>query len=531
MADARAPRLCPICRTTPAEGARICAEHGLYALPEPILARMEEGPLLGQVLEQRYALADFIGGGGMGAVYRGIDLRLDRSVAVKVLLGPLTVTREARDRFEAEARAVSRLSSPHTVKLFDYGVIRNGTLAHTAFMVMELVSGESLAARLRRGPVEPAELAALLEQLASSLAEAHGQGIIHRDIKPENILLSHGPHGRIWARLIDFGIARVAGTSRTRSGIVMGTPEYMAPEQVMPSAERPIDARTDVYQLGVVVFEALSGTRPIDKGEPMATAVAQFNEPPPPLPNPVDDPVLARLAPVVARALEKDPGARFESVEALNRAVRDAVGAQVGGSGIVPARVVAEGAAPSGPAPASPVRPSGQQETPDVRAASSPPDSRRRLLLPALVMLTAVGAIAFALHTRDDGPAPVPVRIVDAPADAPEIPPEPASRVATPDAAPPDAARAVAAPRDAALPDAAPAPADRARPARRPRPSRAARALNTERRLKQAIKTCRCEDARRHLGRLQRLDADRARRVGTSLRMACDVVGMGCNAR
>ncbi|MCA9526857.1 MAG: serine/threonine protein kinase, partial [Myxococcales bacterium] len=164
----------------------MCPQHGLHGVTAEALERLEDGPLLGHTLDGRYVLMAYIGGGGMGAVYRGRQLSVGRDVAIKVLHASLTATREDRQRFEDEARAISLLQSRHTVTLYDFGVVRDGPLTHMAYMVLEFVEGETIAQRARAGTVPLPELVAILDGVADALDEAHAQGIVHRDLKPAN---------------------------------------------------------------------------------------------------------------------------------------------------------------------------------------------------------------------------------------------------------------------------------------------------------------------------------------------------------
>ncbi|MCB9535625.1 MAG: protein kinase [Myxococcales bacterium] len=320
--------VCPECRQ-PGATAR-CAEHHLYRVEAAALADLDEAPLLGHALEDRYVLRRLLGGGGMGVVYSGHDLRLDRTVAVKTLHASLTATRQDRQRFEHEAKAMSRLRSNHTVTAFDFGVVRTGPLRGTAFIVMEEVEGESLAECIARGPLAPAHAASILDQVARSLDEAHALGIIHRDLKPQNILLAETPDGRVEAKVIDFGVARIEDAVRTRSGLLLGTPQYMAPEQCNAVRDAPLDARVDIYALGILLFEMLTGTRPFDARDPLAVVVKQLTTAPPRMPGALEDPVLARLESVVHRALAKDPADRPASATGLSRQVYEALGLVAG---------------------------------------------------------------------------------------------------------------------------------------------------------------------------------------------------------
>jgi eukaryotic-like serine/threonine-protein kinase len=242
-----------------------------------------------------YEILDAIGAGGMGEVYRARDTRLGREVAIKILPQHLASTPEARQRFEREARAVSSLNHPNICTLHDIG-LQDGV----DFLVMECLEGETLAKRIARGPLGVSEAVNIALQVARGLAEAHSRGIIHRDVKPSNIILSR--HGV--AKIVDFGLARaVASNTETLSQGITGTINYMPPEQALGKS---VDARADVWALGVVLMEMLSGRSPFQRESATASLFAVINEPPGPMPN-----VSPELQKIIYRSLAKDPAARY----------------------------------------------------------------------------------------------------------------------------------------------------------------------------------------------------------------------------
>lgn len=361
LALCRAGAVCPVCGVAPDLGAVRCPRHHRIAVPTSALAHREIAPLLGQLIADRYALIDCVGGGGMGVVYRGLDLRLDRVVAVKTLHGFMAAASDDRMRFEREARALSKLTGDHVVTIFDYGAVTEGPLTGLGYIVMALIEGESLEDRLARGAVLLGDTVAILEDVARALTEAHGVGIVHRDLKPSNILLSRTPDGREKAVVIDFGIARVHGSHKTSSGVIMGTPHYMAPEQC--GGEGPLDARTDVYALGVMIYEMLTGAPPFDAPESLQILLKHMSAPPPPLPqtgSPWDG-----ISAALQQAMAKDPAARHRSVMALVEELNVALG---GATVVGPMPSAPEGAktiASAGP-------PSGSGSQPDVGSSSGP---------------------------------------------------------------------------------------------------------------------------------------------------------------
>jgi hypothetical protein len=236
-------------------------------------------PRLGRVLSQQYRLDAAIGEGGMGAVYRGQQLSVGRAVAVKLIAGKIAENPECVKRFRREAEAMAKLHHPNTVRLFDFGVADQGEL----FMVMELLEGVDLSEHLtRRGRLPPGEALDITRQVLESLSEAHAVGIVHRDLKPANVFLARVPGGRSVVKVMDFGIAGIeqssAGTKLTMTGAVMGTPAYMSPEQAQGKL---VDARSDLYSLGVMLFEMLTGKPPFEADSAVSLLLAQVSTPPP----------------------------------------------------------------------------------------------------------------------------------------------------------------------------------------------------------------------------------------------------------
>ena len=229
----------------------------------------------GSRIADRYELDRRIAVGGMGEVWEAEDIRLGRSVAVKVLRPELSGDPEFLHRFRVEARTVASLDHSGIAAVFDYG---EDDGAHTAYLVMELVRGEPLSSLIARGPLEPEQTLRIMEQSARALQAAHERGFVHRDVKPGNILIRHD--GKV--KLTDFGIAKAAdAVPVTRSGMVMGTAHYIAPEQASGAEAGPAG---DVYSLGIVGYECLAGHRPFRAESAVAVAMMQVRDQPPPLP-------------------------------------------------------------------------------------------------------------------------------------------------------------------------------------------------------------------------------------------------------
>jgi serine/threonine-protein kinase len=256
----------------------------------------------GSRIADRYQLERRIAVGGMGEVWEAEDIRLGRSVAVKVLRPELSGDPEFLHRFRVEARTVASLDHSGIAAVFDYGE-DNGPHggAHTAYLVMELVRGEPLSSLIARGPLEPEQTLRIMEQSARALQAAHERGYVHRDVKPGNILIR--VDGKV--KLTDFGIAKAAdAVPVTRSGMVMGTAHYIAPEQASGAEAGPAG---DVYSLGIVGYECLAGQRPFRAESAVAVAMMQVREPPPALPDTVPEHVRA----LIDSILVKDPKRRY----------------------------------------------------------------------------------------------------------------------------------------------------------------------------------------------------------------------------
>jgi eukaryotic-like serine/threonine-protein kinase len=269
--------------------------------------------LEGRILDGRYQLGSLLGAGGMASVYLATDRVLQRQVAVKVLRPSDVQDAVFVERFRREARAAARLSHPNIVAVFD-----SGFDAGLHYLVMEYVVGESLAQLLhRQGRLAPLRAVELAIQVCAALAAAHAQGLVHRDIKPANVLV--GPDGQV--KVTDFGIVKAsAATTLTGTGMVLGTAAYLSPEQAQG---HPVDARSDLYGLGCVLYELLCGSPPFGSGpdrSPVAIATRHVREPPEPPSacNPQVDPALDQ---VVLTALAKDPAQRYQSAVELHHAL------------------------------------------------------------------------------------------------------------------------------------------------------------------------------------------------------------------
>ncbi|NPC98802.1 serine/threonine protein kinase [Nocardioides sp. zg-DK7169] len=348
---------------------------------------------------RRYRLESRIATGGMGVVWRASDTTLHREVAIKVLKAEYADDAGFRSRFATEAQHAAALHHPGIASVYDFGEAHpdDGSGTPRPYLVMELVDGRPLSDLLRAGqPLDPDAARDLLAQAAAALGAAHAAGIVHRDVKPANLLVT--PDRRI--KVTDFGIARASDSvGLTQTGQVMGTPQYLSPEQARGEVATPA---SDVYSLGVVAYECLAGRRPFQADTPVATALAHLREPVPELPGSVP-PALAR---VVRRALEKDPVARFPDGNAFAAALRDPAAAADQPTQLVGAvppgeqtQVLSTGATPL---------PTPTQGTPLADPDEDEAARRRRIWVPLLVVLlvVALAVAAYVLLSGDNDGSP-----------------------------------------------------------------------------------------------------------------------------
>jgi eukaryotic-like serine/threonine-protein kinase len=299
MGDGHQMKLCLNCGSPNQGSSEKCARCGAYT-------RKRTDKLLGTVLADKYRIEEHLGTGGMCDVYRARHTFIGKEVAVKVLKPELATDPQIASRFEQEARAASSVRHPNAIDVNDFGIAEG----EIPFIVMELVEGETLGSLLRReGPMTVERAANIIRQVCGALEVAHSVGVIHRDIKPDNILIS-AYEGTDWAEVVDFGVAKIQEdvnrrAALTGANLIIGTPRYMSPEQC---EERPVDARSDIYSLGVVVYEMLTGEAPFE-GNSTRLLIAHSAEPPAPLRYKRPD-LPAEIEDAVMRALEKDPARR-----------------------------------------------------------------------------------------------------------------------------------------------------------------------------------------------------------------------------
>jgi len=311
--------VCPECNRWYREALEVCPEDGSK------LRRAErpEGSLIGEELAGRFLIDGLIGEGGMATVYRALQQPIGRPVAIKVLHRNMVHDSTWASRFLNEAQAASALVNPNTVTIHDFGQTPDGSL----FIAMEYPGGKTLAEKVARGPLPVATALEVAAQVCRALSEAHRKGIVHRDLKPENIILSVADDGSLLAKVVDFGIAKVLrpiGRSEseipvTQEGVIIGTPRYMSPEQ--GRGQKPSPA-SDLYALGVILFEMISGRAPFDHERNAELVAMHIEATPPELSSPLE-PVDHRLAELVAKLLAKSPEERPENAESVGTSLRE----------------------------------------------------------------------------------------------------------------------------------------------------------------------------------------------------------------
>jgi len=406
-------------------------------------------PFIGRTLNGRYEVLARLGAGGVGVVYQGRHVQLDRRVAIKVLQQSAAASPEARRRFEREARVLSALAHPNIVPVTDFGV--DGDVA---YLVMELLEGKTLSDLMNEGPVTPARALDIVRQTLHGLAFAHGQAIAHRDLKPANIFLQALPDQADHVRLLDFGMAKFlegvsspgAADNPSHVGVVFGTPAYMSPEQA--KAER-VDTRTDIYAAGAILFHLLAGRPAYVAGTPEGVMEAHVFEPVPSLTKLRPDLSIARLVqPVIDRAMAKKPADRYPKALWMLSALE----AIDGGS---PAAAMSAAPAPTlknlPPVPrARPARePPTLKNLPPVPRARPAREPRARPWRTAIVLVVLAAAVTTGVTVlrRQRGPLVESAKPIaaQAPAPNPQTTPTPPARApATPTQTKPASAGATA---------------------------------------------------------------------------------------
>ncbi|MDB4937144.1 MAG: protein kinase [Labilithrix sp.] len=313
-------RTCPQCQSPCEETHKFCPTCGF---PVAKVAQHTDDPLIGRTLPGGYVILDLVGIGGMGRVYRAEQTNLGRTVAIKIIHPHLVGEENAAARFITEARAASRLNHPNSVAVIDFGKTEDGQL----YLVMEFLRGKDLArVQYEEGPLSFRRIVSILRQVLAALSEAHHLEIIHRDLKPENVILEPVRTGGDFVKVVDFGLAKMReGTAPniTSPGIVCGTPEYMSPEQ---GRGDPLDPRSDLYAVGVIFYQLLTGRLPFEAESPTQVVLMHITEAPPdPRAAAPERMIPSLLADVCLMALAKEPAHRFGNADEFAEALSDAL--------------------------------------------------------------------------------------------------------------------------------------------------------------------------------------------------------------
>jgi serine/threonine protein kinase len=321
-------------KTCPSCGKQFETTNTLCPFDGTVLEQ-DDDELIGATLAGKYRIEELISQGGMGAVYRGTHVLMDKTVAVKVLHPALAADDKIVARFSREAKAASRISHPHALSVTDFGESEDGIV----FLVMEFLQGRTLKEVLHsEGPLSLPRIVEIIKQVSGALDAAHTQGVVHRDLKSDNIMLVDLGDQSDWAKVLDFGIAKIQepvgqDPALTAPNLIIGTPQYMSPEQCSQSTD--IDCRSDIYSLGIILFEMLTGHVPFTGESPTAIMMKQLQEPPPSI-FPERNDVPAEVDNIVKRALAKLPEDRHESAGQLAGALESAAETDVPGVPIDP---------------------------------------------------------------------------------------------------------------------------------------------------------------------------------------------------
>jgi serine/threonine protein kinase len=391
----------------------------------------------GQLVAGRFQLDRMVGRGGMGSVWKARDGRLDMPCAVKFIEGEIAQNPEATMRFEREAKAAAQLRSPHVVQILDHGVWEG-----MPYIAMELLEGEDLGKRLSaRGRLSPAETASIITQVSRALSKAHTAGVVHRDLKPDNIFLCRDDDREI-AKVVDFGIAKATNNSlemdsKTRTGSLLGTPYYMSPEQASGARDKPVDARSDLWSLAVIVYQCLTGTLPFD-GDALGDLLVKIIVGPIPKPSNVVNDLPLGFDDWWAKASNREPSQRYQTAkefaESLSLVCGTSQMTDVMDRAAIQSALDARSAADrSGQHAIGPTPTGGTmsrtigQDLDGLDALAPKKKSGAPLLVGGLLGILALGGAFIALKGKSEAPpvAPAAAALAPAPVAAPAVAPAP----------------------------------------------------------------------------------------------------------
>ncbi len=380
---------CPVCGKEFPDNALYCPNDG-----STLRAKSPTADLVGQVVADRYHIIKKLGEGGMGAVYLGEHVKMGRKSAIKVMNPGMAADPDAISRFNREASNASRISHPNVCQIYDFGETADGVI----YLAMEFIEGSALTDLIEKeGALPPARAGRILKQAADALASAHDLGIVHRDLKPDNIMIVQGRDGADVVKVVDFGIAKAvagdeAGQKVTKTGLVVGTPEYMSPEQL--SGDK-LDGRSDIYSLGLVFYRMLTGVLPFQADSAQETMIKRLTDEPMPLEAARPDIVFPpELQAVLDRALARMPSERYANASQFGKDTEAAV------AGLAPAAAAepVTSAATQLMDPEAALRsiPTRQKAPPPTVAAPAPPPApaKKFPLVPVLGGVGGVGVLA-----------------------------------------------------------------------------------------------------------------------------------------